>query len=117
QSRPRRLLDPVRVKKFVLYAVLVCIAVVYIYPFLITIATSFKTEAEAASNAVGLIPQTWTTSAYERLFAHSDFPKWFQNSVIVTVCVTIGRVFLSSLAGYALARIRFRGRGFLFAAL
>lgn len=101
----------------ILYAILVVIAIVYIFPFLINIATSFKTDAEAASDPLSLIPQIWTTAAYERLFLNSDFPTWFVNSAIVTVFVTIGRVFLDSLAGYALARLHFRGRGIVFAGL
>lgn len=99
------------------YAVLVVVALIYVYPFLIQLATSFKTDSEAASNALSLVPQTWSTAAYERLFLRSDFPLWFRNSVIVTVVVTIGRVFINSLAGYALARLRFRGRGLVFAGL
>jgi len=99
------------------YAVLVVLALLYVYPFLIQVATSFKTDAEAAQNAISLVPQTWSTAAYERLFLRSDFPLWFRNSVIVTVVVTIGRVFINSLAGYALARLRFRGRGLVFAGL
>ena len=42
---------------------------------------------------------------------------WLGNSVLITVVVTAGRVFFDSLAGYALSRLRFRGRGFLFAAV
>jgi multiple sugar transport system permease protein len=99
------------------YAVLVVLAILYVYPFLIQVATSFKTDAEATQNAVALIPQTWSTAAYERLFLRSDFPLWFRNSVIVTLVVTLGRVFINSLAGYALARLRFRGRGLVFAGL
>ncbi|WP_217616186.1 carbohydrate ABC transporter permease [Cellulomonas sp. GbtcB1] len=99
------------------YAVLVVLAILYVYPFLIQVSTSFKTDAEAAQNAISLIPQTWSTAAYERLFLRSDFPLWFRNSVVVTVVVTIGRVFINSLAGYALARLRFRGRGLVFAGL
>ena len=98
-----------------LYVLLVAIALFYIYPFLVQIGTSFKTDAEAASNPVGLIPQTWTTAAYERLFLRSDFPVWFRNSSIVTISVTLGRVFFVSLAGYALARLNFRGRGVVYA--
>ncbi|MBD3756756.1 MULTISPECIES: carbohydrate ABC transporter permease [Microbacterium] len=93
---------------------LVLLALIYIYPFLVQVATSFKTEQEAASDPISLIPQTFTTAAYERLFLHSDFPLWFANSAIVTICVTLGRVFFVSLAGYALARLNFRGRGVVF---
>jgi len=101
----------------VLYAVLLIIALIYIFPFLIQLSTMFKTEADANTDPLGLIPPTWTAAALTRLFLHSDFPRWFMNSVIVTVCVTIGRVFFDSLAGYALARLHFRGRNVIFAGL
>ncbi|RYB93189.1 carbohydrate ABC transporter permease [Nocardioides oleivorans] len=100
-----------------LYAVLVAMAVVYIFPFLIDVATSFKTEPEAAANPISLVPQTFTTAAYEQLFGGDAFPTWFKNSVVVTLFVTAGRVFFDSLAGYALARIHFRGRALMFAIL
>lgn len=109
--RPRRL----AASQVALYAILVLLAVVYIFPFLVQLATSVKTDAEAASSALSLVPQTFTFAAYEALFGRSDYPLWFANSAIVTVCVTIGRVFFASLAGYALARLTFRGRGVIFA--
>ncbi|MGN7949505.1 carbohydrate ABC transporter permease [Microbacterium sp. 22215] len=103
--------------QIVLYAVLIGLAIVYIYPFLVQVSTSFKTDEDAASSGITLIPQVWTFAAYERLFARSDFPSWFVNSAIVTIFVTAGRVFFNSLAGYALARLHFRGRNVVFAAL
>lgn len=99
------------------YLVLGALAVIYILPFVIQISTSFKTEPEAAVNPIGLIPENWTTAAYERLFRFSDYILWGTNSIIVTLLVTAGRVFFDSLAGYALARIPFRGRGVVFALL
>lgn len=99
------------------YLVLILLAAIYILPFLIQVSTSFKTEPEAAVNPIGLIPQNWTTAAYERLFQFSDYATWGMNSAIVTVFVTVGRVFFASLAGYALARIPFRGRRVVFALL
>lgn len=103
--------------QIVLYAVLILLAIIYIYPFLVQVSTSFKTDEDAASSGISLIPEVWTFAAYERLFANSTFPSWFVNSTVVTVFVTLGRVFFNSLAGYALARLRFRGRGIVFAAL
>jgi multiple sugar transport system permease protein len=100
-----------------LYAVLVLLAVVYILPFLINVATSFKTEPEAAASPISLLPQTFTTAAYDQLFGGEAFPTWFKNSVVVTLFVTVGRIFFDSLAGYALARIPFRGRAVMFAIL
>ncbi|GAA1001368.1 carbohydrate ABC transporter permease [Subtercola frigoramans] len=105
------------IARSVVFAILIVIAVVYIFPFLINVATSFKTDAEAAASPLSLVPQTFTTAAYERLFLSSDFPVWFKNSVVVTLFVTAGRVFFDSLAGYALARLRFRGRNLVFLGL
>lgn len=98
-----------------LYTVLTVLAIIYIYPFLVQVATSFKTDAEAAADPISLLPNGWSLAAYELLFTRSDFPLWFANSAIVTLCVTLGRVFFVSLAGYALARLRFRGRTVIFA--
>lgn len=112
-----RLSRPQLTWQIVLYTVLIMLAVIYIYPFLIQVFTSFKTDEDAATSGVNLLPESWTFAAYERLFANSDFPSWFVNSAIVTIFVTAGRVFFNSLAGYALARLRFRGRGVVFAAL
>ena len=117
-ARRRRLTsEGSRVGTSIALAVRVVLALIYIYPFLINVVTSFKSTAEAASNPLGLIPQTFTAAAYERLFNNSDFPLWFRNSALVTIFVTLGRVFFNSLAGYALARLRFPGRGAVFACL
>jgi multiple sugar transport system permease protein len=99
------------------YSLLVVLAIIYIYPFLIQVTTSFKTDQEAVAAGVRLLPTHWSTAAYSNLFLRSDYPLWFRNSVIVTVVVTAGRVFINSLAGYALARLHFRGRGLVFAFL
>jgi multiple sugar transport system permease protein len=100
-----------------LYAVLTVIAIIYIFPFLVEVATSFKTDGEATANPLSLVPASWTTAAFQTLFSNSDFPLWSMNSVIITLFVTAGRVFFDSLAGYALARLNFRGRGVIFAGL
>lgn len=94
-------------------AVLVVLAIIYIYPFVVQVLTSFKTNVDSVANPLGL-PAVWTLEAYQRLFSASDYPLWFRNSVIVTLAVTAGRVFFCSLAGYALARLQFPGRGVVF---
>lgn len=97
------------------YLILIILALVYIYPFVIAVSGSFKTDAEANADPMSLIPQTFTFAAYERLFTGTDLPRWAANSAFITIVVTIFRVFFDSLAGYALSRLKFRGRGFVFA--
>jgi multiple sugar transport system permease protein len=104
------------------YAVLVAFALIYIYPFLIQIATSFKTDAAATDDPLSLIPNPVDLSAWKRIFGIGEesavsITRWLGNSVAITLVVTVARVFLDSLAGYALSRMHFRGRGFMFAAV
>jgi len=98
----------------VTYSFLLALAVVYIFPFVISVATSFKTEPDATANPLALVPHPPTTAAFHDLRQNQDFFLWVKNSVIVTLSVTILRVFLDSLAGYSLARLRFRGRAAVF---
>ncbi|WP_411284847.1 carbohydrate ABC transporter permease [Lapillicoccus sp.] len=103
-------------KKLAGYAVLVLFSVIYLYPFLIQIATSFKSDPQASATPLSIIPNPFDLSAWKRMFGltpDSSIPimTWLGNSVLVTVIVTAARVFLDSLAGYALSRLHFRGRG------
>ena len=109
-------------KLILFYVVLVLFSVIYLYPFLIQIATSFKTDSAATDNPLSLVPNPFDTSAWKRIFGiggDTSVPimRWLGNSVVVTLVVTTARVFFDSLAGYALSRLRFRGRGFLFGAV
>ncbi len=97
------------------YSVLVFFSLVFLYPFVIQLASTFKTEPDAAANPLAPVPDPFSTVSFLRIFDSTDFPRWLMNSVVVTLLVTVGRVFLDSLAGYALARLRFRGRAALFA--
>ncbi|HEY1575175.1 MAG TPA: carbohydrate ABC transporter permease [Pseudonocardiaceae bacterium] len=98
-------------------AVLIVFALIFLYPFVIQVAGSFKSQPDAAAHPLSPIPRPPTIgSSFDKLFNGStDFPLWTFNSVVVTLFVTGGRLLLDSLAGYALARLRFPGRGALFA--
>lgn len=110
------------VKRVLTYAVLIFFALLYLMPFVLQIITSFKTDPDAAQNPLGLVPDPVTFESWKRIFGLTPdtsvpFFRWLGNSVVVTLLVTAGRVFFDSLAGYALSRIRFRGREMVFLAI
>ena len=87
----------------------------YLGPFVIQLATSFKTEADAAAHPLSLIPNPVDLTAWRTAFGGDPtvpvpLDRWFTNSFVVTISVTLGRLIFDSMAGYALARLRFRGR-------
>lgn len=104
------------------YGVLGLGLVLYLGPFLIQLATSFKTDPDAAQNPVSLIPDPFTTDAWNAVAGNDPavdvrMNRWLFNSFFVTITVTAGRVLLGSLAGYALARLRFPGKRIVSASL
>ena len=98
-------------------AVLTAFALAFLYPFVIQIASSVKSESDAALHPLTPVPHPFTIAdSFAKLFdGTTNFPLWTLNSVVVTVFVTGGRILFDSLAGYALARLRFPGRRVLFA--
>jgi multiple sugar transport system permease protein len=102
------------------YLALCAFALLYLLPFLLQVTTSFKTDPDAATHPMSLFPSDPTVSTYRRLSGQSDsavsvpFLRWLGNSTLVALAVTSGRVVFDSMAGYALARLRFPGRRLLF---
>ncbi|MFD7621395.1 carbohydrate ABC transporter permease [Streptomyces sp. NPDC059802] len=96
------------------------LGLLYLLPFVLQLVTGFKTDPDAAAHPLALLPTTPTTAAYQRLFGLSraadgvPFLRWLGNSALIAVLVTAGRVLFDSMAGYALARLRFWGRSVLF---
>jgi multiple sugar transport system permease protein len=99
------------------YSIMTFFALVFLYPFVIQLASAFKSEPDAAANPITPVPDPFTTTSFLRMFEGTDFPRWLANSFVVALVITVGRVFLDSLAGYALARLRFRGRAAIFATI
>jgi multiple sugar transport system permease protein len=97
-----------RVRLVLSYALLFLIALTFLYPFVLAIATSFKTLPEIAQNPVSPIPQTFTLEGYQRMFA-LNVGRWAFNSFFIAAVVTLTNVLFAALAGYALSRIKFPG--------
>jgi multiple sugar transport system permease protein len=94
---------------------LLCYALLTLVPFVWAILTSFKTTRELG-DAASVLPVALDLGAY-RLILQSEFKRWFFNSMFVAVVVTGVGVIGNTLAGYALARLRFTGRNAVFRTL
>lgn len=98
-----------------LYAVLICYSLLTLAPFIWAILTSLKSPREIAG-AASVWPQAPTLAAYEAIL-QGPFYQWLGNSLLVATVVTLLNVLCNTMAGYALARFRFRGRGLVFQTL
>ena len=89
-------------------------AIVMVLPFIWQTLTAFKTDAAAVLVPPQLIPNPWDFTNFAGVFERIPFWNMLLNSVILTAGRTIGQVVLCTMAGYAFARIPFRGRSVLF---
>ena len=97
------------------HAFLVFYGVLTLVPFSWALLTSLKTTREIAEST-RLLPIALNLDAYRQIL-QSDFKLWFFNSMFVAITVTLTGVIANTLAGYALARLRFRGRNAVFRSL
>jgi len=93
------------------YTVLLLLGVTMALPFVWTVLTSLKQEVEVFT---GWMPSSPSLDNYRRVFDALPFGRFYINSAIVAIFITLGQVFTSSLAAYAFARLKFRGRDVLF---
>lgn len=100
---------------WILYTGLILYTVITFVPFLWALSASFKPLAEISAGSANFIPKIFTIDNYKQIFLQEPlFGRWLLNSAIVAIAVTAFNLLFNSMAGYALARIRFPGNQLLF---
>ena len=100
-------------QRVVSYAVLVLLAVLVLFPFYWMTITSFKNEDQMRSLASMFWPKPFVSENYEQLVGKTEFVKWYRNSVVVAVSSTLVATAVGTIGAYAIARLKFLGRGFM----
>lgn len=97
--------------QILLYFLLGIYALITLIPFLWALSASFKPLSEIVSGTANFLPQNFTLDNYKRIFLQEPlFLRWLLNSLLIAVSVTLFNLIFNSMAGYALARLQFRGR-------
>lgn len=103
------------IRNVILALVLICLAVITLFPIYYMIISSFGAPTEAGGASYSLIPKSFSLASYKFFFDYSQYSlRWILNSLLVAVVVTVCNVVFASLAGYAFAKLRFPGCKFFF---
>lgn len=102
------------IKKNILYVFLVITALITLAPFIWMLSASFMHDGHANTYPPRFLPDQFTFEQYKTLFVRLNLTRNLINSVVVSVMVTSVSLFLNSMAGYAFAKFRFRGKDQLF---
>jgi multiple sugar transport system permease protein len=97
------------------HAALIALSIVFLIPFLWLLSTSFKPDAQIFAFPPVWIPQPITFQHYVDGMNYIPFLLYLRNTAIYCALSVIGTIISSSLVAYSLARIRWAGRGLLFA--
>jgi len=105
---------PVRWSRVATHVTLLVTSVTMILPFVWMMVTSFKSPQDIAATPTKWLPTAWHGGNYSQALKAAPFGTYLRNSVIISIAHTALNVLFASLAGYALARYRFRGRQLVF---
>lgn len=97
---------------------LVLVTFMVLLPIIWLLATAFKDGKEFYTNSASLFPRRPSLVNFQYMFsAIQELPIYMRNSFVLAIGVSVVQVFCASLAGYAFARINFRGRDLIFIAI
>lgn len=92
------------------HGALTLIALLFLFPFFWMLTNAVRSNAEVLAIPVRILPNVYEWGNFAKAWTQLPFGRFFLNSVIVSVSVTLITVVVSSLSGYAFARLKFPGR-------
>ncbi len=107
-------------KRLLYHMLVMAFGFVMVYPLLWMIFSSFKPTNTIFTTAGELLPSVWTGDNYVnglKGFGKIPFVQFFENSLFISVVATLGTIASSAIVAYGFSRLRFKGRGVLFAAM
>jgi len=115
QQRFRRSFNKVRQKSFMglTHLILLVCGVIWMYPFLWMLGSSLKTDADFFDQGLNIFPRQIEWSNYPNAWDKASFGQYFINTVLVSGMTVILVLLFTAMAGYALSRTNFPGRGLL----
>lgn len=106
----------IKYETIIKHMILVIGSIIMLLPFAWMVLTSFKTISEATQmNPFVIFPSEWRTDSFAKVFRKMDFFKLYWNTFLMIVGRIICAVLTATMAGYAFARLEFKGKNFCFA--
>ncbi|WP_281889512.1 carbohydrate ABC transporter permease [Paenibacillus sp. YYML68] len=99
-----------RLKSMCTHILFILLTLVWSYPFIWMISSSFKTSSEMLMDGLSLWPKTWTLSNFGRAWERANFDTYFLNTLVISVSVVALVVLISATSGYALGRGNMPGK-------
>ncbi|GIN56052.1 ABC transporter permease [Lederbergia ruris] len=103
--------------KYIAYAFLIIVCLIWAVPILFGITTSFRSQAEVVSSGFRLLPVNWIVDNYVTILENTSTApilRWLMNSIFIATTHTLLVIVVISITGYGYSRLKFKGRDALF---
>ncbi|MDO4972738.1 MAG: sugar ABC transporter permease [Eubacteriales bacterium] len=98
-----------KISNAIVYLILIVMSIIWLFPFVGLVLQSFRGEYGGMVNY--LVPKQWSLANYQFLFGSgSNFPRWYTNTLIISIAVAVLQTVIVICVSYALSRMRFKGR-------
>lgn len=102
---------------YVIIGFMLIFSCLMMYPMLWTVMTAFKSNADIRMNRTKIFPKEFVVDGFITAFEKAPIERWFFNSLLITIAVTLIVIFTSTLMGYVFAKYEFRYKKLLFAVM
>jgi multiple sugar transport system permease protein len=107
----------IKIQKILFYTILIIGTIVFLGPFIFSVLVSFSDNKNLINEPGQIVHSGWTFRNYAYIWKDLPFSKWLFNSFVITLFQTVSNVFFSALAGFAFAKLEFRGKNLIFGAM
>lgn len=98
-------------KRILSFAMVALLCVIFISPFLVMVTTSFKTNKDAFTLPVKILPREWVFENYPKALQQIPYLRYMWNTILITVLSVAGHLLVTPMVAYSLSKIRWKGAG------
>lgn len=97
------------IKEVLFFAMVLVLVIIFVSPFMVMVLTAFKTNSDAFTIPVKLLPRKWITENFPAAFAAIPYFKYMGNTLFITVLSVTGQILVTPLVAYSLSKIKWKG--------
>ncbi len=106
-----------RIRRLLTYVALILVSLIFSLPLIVMVSGALKSKEQLVRNPYQLWPDSWQWSNFQAATESMPFLIYFANTLVLCLGCVVGTTLSCSLVAYGLARVKWRGRGWMFASV
>lgn len=98
-----------KAKEVLFFALVLLLVIIFVSPFMVMVLTAFKTNSDAFTIPVKLLPRRWITENFPAAFAAIPYFRYMGNTIFITVLSVFGQLLITPIVAYSLSKIKWKG--------